>query len=527
MRPVNPDMPMNRMNKRFLSPGGVLLSGFFLIILAGSSLASDETVSPDSWIYPALRTFELLGLVRLEPTIPYSRRQVEFYMDRILSSLKDKEDELSPRQQFVLGRLREEFQGLGAKPGDREDQPVYFLREGNRYFALDFTSGGAFRKRAGGEKVRGEGLLIPGVLVDLGGRITVETTYRVRIEPERDLNVGGRKPSYRLKSFRGVTSEFEKGYLSFRGTRWKVLIGRDYVHWGSGREEGLLLSRSAGSLDQVRASFSIGRFTLSAVHALLDPGYPRRLAGHRLTIRLPRGIYLGIGETVLYTGRDFDFTYLTPVSAFYSNQYGERGDDNILWGLDWKIPVRRRLILYGEVLVDDFQYESDPPAPNRLAVNLTAESLVMLGKSEVELLAAYTFIDIFTYAHKDYILTRYVTGDGDPSMNRIIGSPLGPDADRWDFGAAAPVHPRVVISARGSITRRGESNNLREWDRKEDPNPPFPSGDVTRENIVSLGGVVDLGRGSSLSAGGGWMNMSSSEEDISEGFGYLELIWDF
>ena len=89
------------------------------------------------------------------------------------------------------------------------------------------------------------------------------------------------------------------------------------------------------------------------------------MAGHRLEIRLPARIYAGISETVLYTGRDLDWAYLVPFGAFYANQYNEKEDDNILWSADLRVPVTRGLVLSGELLMDDFQYESDPPSPGQ------------------------------------------------------------------------------------------------------------------------------------------------------------------
>ncbi len=510
-------------------PGGAILSGFFLTVMVGPLHASFETYPPDSWVYPALRTFELLGLVQLEPIIPYSRDDIEFYLNRVLSGIDTEKPVLTARQCFLLDRLKEEFLGKASRPHDREDRPVYLYRQGDRFFSFDLSTGVAFVKSAEEEKGEVDGLAFPSVLIDFGKRVTLETSYRITLAPERGSNVHNRKPSARVKSFRGVTVEYERALLSLRGSRWKIRLGRDYMNWGSGRSEGLLLSQTAGSLDHLAVDLSMGRFRLSTIHTILDPQIPRFLAGHRLTVRLPRGIYIGIGETVLYAGRDFDLVYLLPVTSYYVTQFNERGDDNVLWSIDWKIPLRRGFIVYGEFLVDDFQYEKDPPAPHRLGMNLTAEALITVFGREIELLCGYTYIDIFTYAHKDSLLTRYVTGNGDRALNNIIGSPLGPDADRWNLSVSIPVHPRIALTLGARVTRRGEGSNLREWDRIEDPHPPFPSGAVVREKEISLDQVIDLGRGSFIAACGGWRSLSgaNSLNEQKEGFAHLRLVMDF
>ena len=109
----------------------------------------------------------------------------------------------------------------------------------------------------------------------------------------------------------------------------------------------------------------MGRFRLSTIHTILDPQIPRFLAGHRLTVRLPRGIYIGVGETVLYTGRDFDLVYLLPVTSYYVTQFNERDNDNVLLSLDWKIPLRRGFIVYGEFLVDIHLPASPSATPDK------------------------------------------------------------------------------------------------------------------------------------------------------------------
>ena len=373
-----------------------LVTVCILCMLSGEASGSDETIMPDSWIYPALRTFELAGYVGLSPSMPYTRNEVERYVENILSGIAERGGRLTPRQDFLLERLKTEFLGTSRRPRTREDRPLLFCEHGGDFAAFDLAMGGLFAKSADLDEGEVWGLIRPDLLVDVEGRLTVQTNYRIKIGPERGANIGGRRPGPRERSWRGLTSEYEKGLIFLSGRRWGIRLGRDYLHWGSGREEGLLLSKSAGSLDHLAASLQMGRFEFVAIHAVLDIRLQRRFAGHRLSVRLPRGIFLGFGETVVYTGRGFDFTYLLPFGSYYANQYNESTDDNVLWGLDWKVPVTSGLIVYGELLVDDFQYESDPPAPNRIGFNITVEALVTIQDTEIELLAGYTYVDIFT-----------------------------------------------------------------------------------------------------------------------------------
>ena len=510
-------------------PVTLLAAGFFLCASAFPSYSSDETIHPDSWVYPALRSFELAGHVELRPAMPYTRSEVELYVESILASVRAESRGLTGRKQFLLERLEAEFIGKAGSLVEREDPPLMHYREGDNQVAFDVPAGISVGKQMEDEDAAVWGLARPGLLLCLGDRITLEALYHLRLGPEREGTMSGSKPSPRERSWRGLVSEFKKSVLSITGSGWRLSIGRDYLHWGNGRREGLLLSRTASSIDHIAASVSIGRLSLHSVHALLDPAYPRRFAGHRLTIRLPRGIFVGLGETVVYTGRDVEFSYLLPVGIFYANQYNEEGDDNVLWGLDLKVPVRRGLILYGEMLIDDFQYESDPPGPNRIGFSVAAEAMVNLLGRDIELLSQYTFINIYTYAHKDSLLTSYVTGSGDPLIDHLIGSPLGPDADRWNARISVPIARRVETVVEVAFARRGEGNDLREWDRISDPDPEFPSGEIERESLLSLAGNMDLGAGSYIEVGGGLRRIEGGAMDLDEKdwFIYLEAILDY
>ena len=512
------------MTPRISIPAAIIVTAALLLTVPSAVRCSDETIPPRSWIYSALRNFEVLGLVDLDPVSPWTRSEVEFYVDRIMQSMSGGGVELTPRQEFILGRLRAEFQGMENSPEERENRPLWMMREGKRFFTLDLAAGGALVKRV--EYADGEvnGLLIPTFLLGMGGAVTFEADYIIRMGPERDWE----EDRYtRVRSWRGVTSEYERGYVAFAGTRWRLQIGRDYIQWGPLGPGGLLMSSTARSHDHLAFDISMGRFTLRSFQAVLDSYIPRRLAGHRLEIRLPARISAGISETVLYTGRDFDWAYLIPLGAFYANRYNEKEDDNILWSVDLRVPVTKGLILSGELLIDDLQYESDPPAPNKLGWSLRADALVMPWGHDVGIQASYTKVDIYTYSHKDSLRTAYVTGNGNKAAGAIIGDQLGPDADRWLLRMSSPLHPRALLSLEGTWIRRGEGSDMRQWEWGEDPDPAFPSGEVTDERIYAAELRIDLSGGSFIEAMGGIAVMSGGGDERDEGFGHLSFVWDF
>jgi len=527
--PGRPELAVNMMKlMKIFKPERVILSGVFIVFFAFPLHATDESINPSSWVYNALRRFELLGLVEVSPDMPMSRSEAEGYVYLIEKKIKDGNIGLKGYERFLLERLKEEFAEKGNRPSLREDRPVVVFKDNDRMVMGDVNVGGQWQKVLDREKGEIDGTFIPEVTAGLGSHATLQSNYLIEIAPEVGSNKRNMKPSPRLKSFRGITSLYERGYIAVHGNGWRLNFGRDYLNFGSSLDEGLLISRTAGSFDKVSFDFSVGRLRFKTLHAVLEPEMERRLAGHRLIVSFPRGIFIGIGETVLYTGRGFDITYLMPFSAYYANQFNERGDDNILWSVDWKAPIIRGVIFYGEFLIDDLQYEREEPAPDRIGTNIAVEAMVPLGPEYLSINLSYTYIDIFTYAHKDSLHTCYVTGDGRYPFNPLIGSSLGPDADRWRVRISYPFYRRFIAGLNLEFIRRGEGNNLREWDRIEDPDPKFPSRNVLSEKEISVDGLYDLKRGSYIYFSLGVRRFSCEVEGVNESraFGKVGVLFD-
>ncbi len=493
-----------------------------------------ETVSPDSWVYEALRAFEVRGLVALEPTLPYSYTQCEAYTREIVSNVEARGVALGPRHAFLLDRLVRQFVGMRDRPEDRWSKPVYTTREEERFFAMDFVAGGVLQKKPDRDKGEANGMFLPDFLLGFGHGVTMEASYRLVMAPEWDDNAAGEKPSARQRSYRGLTAEFERAVVDAGGERWNARIGREYAHWGSNASEDLVLSRTAGSLDQLGGRIALGPFALSTVQASLDPGGIRRhLAGHRLTIALPRGVFIGLSETVVYANRDFDFMYFIPLSIFYAQQFNEASnEDNILWALDWKVPLRRGLVLHGQFLVDDIQYERGEEAgPDRLGIYAVADALFMGGGRELELSGGYTGVTMYTYGHADG--TQYAAGDGDEAMNPLIGTPLGPDADRGFVRAVLGVSSRSSFAIEGARARYGggsvpQNGSLLEWYPGMENDAPFPSDPVLRVTYAAASLRYDLDHGSYVSAGAGVRHRDGASGDAGgqDNYGWIEVMLD-
>ena len=91
-----------------------------------------------------------------------------------------------------------------------------------------------------------------------------------------------------------------------------------------------------------------------------------------------------------------------------------------------------------------------------------------------------------------------------------------------------PFYRRFIAGLNLEFLRRGEGNNLREWDRIENPDPKFPSGNVLSEKEISVDGLYDLKRGSYIYFSWGVRRFSCEVEGVNESraFGKVGVSFD-
>jgi hypothetical protein len=303
--------------------------------------------------------------------------------------------------------------------------------------------------------------------------------YQLLFGPEYGDRARNEKPSRREKSFKGLTSLFERSYVIGAWDQFEVFFGRDYVDWGPSVGGQLITPGPSYSIDQINARLKYKALRLDFFYGQLFPDPQRWMVGHRLDVTLGRTV-LGVNETVVYGGRPLDWMYALPVAWYYANQFNERtNSDNIIWSVDAKTSVLRPVTLYGSLLIDDYQFENQG-YPNKLAADIGAR-WVPAKPWGLEVRGQYRWVDIYTYSHEES-LSVYVGGAGELNNGDVLlGGAPGPDTDSWFVNADVYPRPnwRLTLGTFGG--RIGEGNDLRSFHlHTDDPNPAFPSGIVEK-----------------------------------------------
>jgi hypothetical protein len=335
-------------------------------------------------------------------------------------------------------------------------------------------------------------------------------------------------PFYTGKKYRGLAGDIEVASLSFKKGKISLTLGRSRVFWGPQRIN-LLISETADPIDLFSASFETRVLAFNFLFARLDGSRPdasdslrfpdrsfndnRYLVGHRLDLRLHQRFRLGLFETVLYggEGRPPELYYLNPLQFFHGAQLNENQDDNTIIGLDFSFLPGRGTNLYGQLIIDDFQIDDHSQGdkePNELGFMFGIFKSGRIGSIIPDLKLEYVRLTNRTY-HQSDPRNRYLY------RNKLIGHPLGPDADSISFKTRFWPDESFIAEAEIAYRRKGEGSIRQPWDEPwllaaGDYSEPFPTGVVEKATLaaVRLQGYLPFTRYTRdhffLSLAGGW-----------------------
>ncbi len=273
----------------------------------------------------------------------------------------------------------------------------------------------------------------------------------------------------------------DHGYAAAVTGPLTVSLGRIPLRWGPGRFAGLLISGKAPAMDMLKLDLELGRMvSFSGFTATIDSDSSTWLSAHRLDIKPSENLRIGLSESILFSAGNIDLAYGNPLIPWYPVQWNERVDDNAFMCLDCSWRPLKGILLYGEFLIDDIQYENVNDVPNKLG--FTAGSDLFHTGTGLGGVLEYTAVQRYVYSQRKEV--NYYLHD-----DRIIGCQLGPDADRFTAELSWCGMENITAALRGSRTRQGEADVYEGWPDSVQAGGSFPSGVVETTDRLSL----DLG----------------------------------
>ncbi|MGB2990941.1 MAG: capsule assembly Wzi family protein [Candidatus Zixiibacteriota bacterium] len=445
-----------------------LLSPLLSVISEATLL---ENIPLDSWVYEVTDELHCRGLFSsLHKSVrPYRRGEIASLVLEVNLKLKEGGLRLSDSQLWLLAKLNQEFR-LELEELYHEKHKLKRDKNILRYATnpVIHASLAEGYSSYGRVQARFEASLQFDQKFVLKDRVVIDT------EAEKEKRYVGREWKH------GLTGVFDQAYANIDLGYLHLLLGRDHLRWGPGREDVLLLSDRIPPFDMIKIQGNLGSFKLIFFAAKLDrfwvPGYgfrsKRYLSGHRINLKLKFGLEMGISEVVLYGGEDRDpeAYYLNPLLPFYGEQHNRSSDDNILWSFDIALSSFKNKEVYFELLVDDFQYDFESE-PHQTGFQLGLKCVNPFGVKRSYLNVEYTKINNWVYGqNKPWNVYTY--------HGRGIGSALGPDADRWHLRLLYHFTKDVDLSLSGEYRRKGEGRIDIPQSPAVPPSDKFPSGIV-------------------------------------------------
>lgn len=232
--------------------------------------------------------------------------------------------------------------------------------------------------------------------------------------------------------------DFTYGYLKYHAEPVEKMnlsfqLGREDITLGYGYGSKLILSGNNPTMDFIKFNFDYGIINFTSLHASTtgyfsftpEERYTKYFAHNHLKLKFDNLFDIGIGETMIYSGRGIEFGYLTPVAFYKFIEMGIQDRDNGNLYFDLQTKFVKNLELQGTFLLDEnilSNLGDLEKYTNKTAYQLGAFWYESFGVNDLSLIFEYTRIRPYVYTHFN-IKNNYT------AFGANLGHRIGPNAD--------------------------------------------------------------------------------------------------
>ncbi len=369
----------------------LMMKKIIILILISASLSAAQVgyVNVGNPVYDFLERINTLGIIKnYNPfELPKTREEIS----KSLIELNSKKDLLSPVEKAKLQYFLKEFsfdiagstEGISSLSKNgfsylQADNPKYLYfssgKEGS--FFVNFLAGGNIvlkKKDSGnflsvfpytfGGELKGEfGNDLGFMLRGSNGSYFGEKSLLIN-EPGFDYNYKFRQSD---SLYGSSYFDHSEGYFTYQSKYVNFKIGRDRVNIGYGNIK-TILGNISPRLDYVSANLKYKFLDFSFLHGkllgqLTADGNGRNVtdkffAYHRFGFDLPFDSEFGIGETVIYSRRGLDLSYLNPFVFYKSAEHANQDRDNSMLFADFRSSgLISGAAFYLQFMLDDMDF---------------------------------------------------------------------------------------------------------------------------------------------------------------------------
>jgi hypothetical protein len=229
-----------------------------------------------------------------------------------------------------------------------------------------------------------------------------------------------------------------RGYINFNLLdHIDIQFGHDKHFWGNGYRS-LFLSDYGNSMFFLKVQTTIWRISYTNLFTEMTATYdrggdkllPKKYAAfHHLNFHVSHWLDVGLFETVIFERENgFEFQYLNPIIFYRAIEQSLGSPDNSLLGLDFKANIARRFQLYGQFLLDEFNFGQIVKVngwwANKFSIQSGLKYIDAFGIVNLDLQGEVNIVRPFTYTHNT-TATTYT------HYNQPLAHPLG--ANFWEL----------------------------------------------------------------------------------------------
>ena len=387
---------------------------------------------------------------------PYQRRQVAGFIDSLYNS-HEFYASLNERDRFNLSYLADDNWEWSASDSSDSRKPFlkYIYRKKADFLNVDqgdfdlhinpviYFSGG---KESGSDittYINTRGVDVRGSISKrLGFYSFLSTTQAVYPSYVREYTAqNGVVPGEGFwKKFKtnGVDYFTARGYISFELVKKYVHteFGFDQSFLGSGHRS-MILSDFSPGYTYLKFNTKIWRLNYTNIFAQafadqyysktgsLDGTYPKKfLASHHLSIDITDKFNIGVFESVVIgdSTERFDISYLNPIIFYRALEHQGGSSENVIVGMDSKWNIGHSLLLYGQLVLDEFVLSEVKSGngwwANKFGGQLGLKYINVIGIDNLDVQLEYNVARPYMYAHQD-TYTNYA------HYRQSLGHPLG------------------------------------------------------------------------------------------------------
>lgn len=462
---------------------------FFLISI--NILPQAEMISLDNTVYEFLKEMKVKGII---PSIHddnpnLTKGEVLEY----LSIIEKNTDKLTPVEMGLLKRYK--FQ-ISDQLGDEAATYLFRFSEYPKPLGDIFTTKNkylyAYEKGPNNAYVEGVGKawyghrFSPGVnnalVYDVGFKIhgTLMENFGYMLMVRKGLVSGNRdfatvvepllngnfKFIENLENEASGNFDFTDGYLRYNmnpmdDLKLNFQIGREKIRFGYGYSNSLIMSGEHPNTDFIKfeaeygsvrfvsvLSSAVGRFSIDRLK-----NYTKMIAMNKLQLSFDEMFDISIGESVIYSDRGIDITYLNPLLFYKFAEMSLQDRDNGMIWFDFQSDFFKNLEIQATFLLDEnilTNMKELDRFTNKTAYQLGAYWYDAFTLPNTSLMFEYTKIRPYVYTHYNHKNTH-------TTWDFPLGHPAGPNSDEIMVKAAHNLTDRVRLFGEYRFTRRGEN----------------------------------------------------------------------